>query len=207
MSRNGRRRDRHISCSLFTSGFRFRSHWHHLFDCPPGVSGSRRQRPFRFARTPTRGILGGRIAGAGILIWLLTISGFVVPPRYRAREQERSRTWGQAGSIGDVIVQGDGKIVLLGVGMVRLLPDGQPDPSFHRGYSFKEGGSLPEPTRNYWPTDGCAISLPNNDLLLGLNGRVSRVLAPTRMDDGSVIRPENLFPIWADNAPTCRSSG
>ena len=72
---------------------------------------------------------GGRIAAAGIVVWLLTISGFVVPPRYRAREQERSRTWGGLGSIGDVIVQGDGKNPASGCGN-GAAPSGWPTGPF-----------------------------------------------------------------------------
>jgi hypothetical protein len=86
---------------------------------------------------------GGRIAAGGIALWLLTILGFIALSRYRAGEEELARTWGQDGEIREVIVQGDGKLVLLGAGMVRLLPDGRQDTTFHRDYSFAKGGQPP----------------------------------------------------------------
>ena len=143
---------------------------------------------------------GGRIAASGIAVWLLTISGLIAVPRYRAEQEERSRTWGADGAIGDVLIQHDGKIVLLGAGIVRLLPDGDKDPSFRRDYSFSRRGSLPGPLRNYWPDDGtCAAALPNGDLLLAAGtlltvdqmpsggGWIGRILPDGR--DGLEISP------------------
>jgi hypothetical protein len=123
---------------------------------------------------------GGHIAEAGIFVWLVTILVLVGLPRYRADQRERSRTWGQDGGITDVMVQADGKLVLLGAGMVRLLPDGPQDPAFHRDYSFDRRGSLPRPPRDYWSGDGCAVTLPNGDLLFAAGGWIDRVFSDGR---------------------------
>jgi uncharacterized delta-60 repeat protein len=118
---------------------------------------------------------GGRIALSGIVLWLLTIFGLSEVPRHRAEAAERSRTWGVSGGVVDVVVQADRKLVLLGAGIVRLLPDGAQDFSFHRDYSFKKRGSLPGPLQNQWPNEACAVSLSDGDLLLAANGWVGRI--------------------------------
>jgi len=61
--------------------------------------------------------------------------------------------------------------------LVRLLPDGQWDHSFHRDYSVARGGSLPDPVRGYWPEGACAALAPNGDLILAANGWIGRVRA------------------------------
>jgi uncharacterized delta-60 repeat protein len=139
---------------------------------------------------------GGRIAVGGIALWFVTIFGFIALSRYRADEEELARTWGQSGEIGDVIVQRDGKLVLLGAGIVRLLPDGRQDTSFPRDYSFAKGGSLPGPLRDHWPIGACAATLPNGDLLFAANGWIGRVFSDGRDGPDLSAGPPSAATCW-----------
>ena len=117
---------------------------------------------------------GGRISTAGVLLPIAVFSGIAFMKQRQEIAGEHSRMWH---SIENIFVQPDGKLLLLGNGLLRLLPDGQPDPSFHRDYSFAHRGSLPGPVpkRLYWPEQGCAAMAPNGDLLLALEGWIGRV--------------------------------
>jgi len=48
------------------------------------------------------------------------------------RRIERDRTWGASGSIRNFAIQPDGKIVIVGSGVARLMPDGTLDASFRQ---------------------------------------------------------------------------
>lgn len=145
---------------------------------------------------------GGRIAFSGIALWLLTISGLIAVPRHRAERAERSRTWGATGGIADVVVQPDRKLVLLGAGIVRLLPDDAQDFSFHRDYSFKKGGSLPGPLQNQWPNGACVVSLSDRDLLLAANGWVWRIRPDGHDGPGFSVEPPSTTSCWGLAAET-----
>jgi hypothetical protein len=108
---------------------------------------------------------------------VLSIGAYVALPYVHERLEtasERSRTWS---TIEDVFVQPDGRLLLVGTGLLRLFPDGQRDPSFHRDYSFVRRGSLPDPIREGLDRSlgECAAMAPNGDLLLGARGWVGRV--------------------------------
>ncbi|HMD70994.1 MAG TPA: hypothetical protein VKF41_06595 [Bryobacteraceae bacterium] len=124
-----------------------------------------------------RGEYGGVwIANAGIALPVAVLIGWAVVSAVfdlrRWDAAEHARMWGP---IDRVFVQPDGKLVLLGAGLVRLLPDGQPDPSFRRDYSFARGGSLPERFRERSPFGYCAAMAPNGDLILANNGWIGRI--------------------------------
>jgi hypothetical protein len=133
---------------------------------------------------------GGRIALSGIALWLLTIAGFVGLPYYRAEQREHAKTWGATGGIADAVVQADGKVVLLGPGIVRLLFGGGEDALFHRYYSLgkkDKGGPFPD----QWWTGSCALSLPGGDLLLAAYGRISRITLDGRDGTNFSVAPSN----------------
>ena len=129
---------------------------------------------------------GGRIAAASVALPLAVLFAWnsvsdlmgEANTRRLMREQvaaDHARVWNR---VDEVFVQSDGKLLLIGDGLVRLLPDGQPDPSFHRDYSYARGGSLPGPLRKgfYWaPLEGCAAMAPNGDLILAAKGWIGRV--------------------------------
>jgi uncharacterized delta-60 repeat protein len=116
---------------------------------------------------------GGRIAAAGIVLPVAILLGWGYVSNRLEIVAEHSRMW----TIEDIFVQPDGKLVLVGSGLVRLLPDGQRDPSFHRDYSFARRSSLPNPIRQGygWPEGACAAMAPSGDLLLAAKGWIGRV--------------------------------
>lgn len=116
---------------------------------------------------------GGRIAAVGIVLPFATVFGWSYISGRQEVAAEHARTWS---AIHDIFVQPDGKLLLVGTGLVRLLPDGRLDPSFHRDYSFGRGGGLPDPVHQAfdWP-GACAAMAPNGDLLLAANGWIDRV--------------------------------
>ena len=124
-----------------------------------------------FARCEPR---GGRVAVAGVAVCALTHYGLNYAQRRSAVAAEHARTWS---AIQDVFAQPDGRILLVGTGLLRLLPDGRQDPSFHRNYSFARGTSLPDPIREGMgdPPAVCAAMAPNGELLLGHKGWIGRV--------------------------------
>ena len=74
-----------------------------------------------------------RIVALSICVSVLGIAGyFPFKPNYFAEMEsaERARTWGATGSIGGFVLQPDGRIVIAGAGLARLLPDGALDLSF-----------------------------------------------------------------------------
>jgi hypothetical protein len=110
---------------------------------------------------------GGRIAAAGIALplaflftwvyvsWALEVRAYerAYEPLRRAQEvAEHSRMWG---AISEVFVQPDGKLALIGGGLVRLLPDGR-TAAMHRTCTPRETGrrtvgDLPyNPTARSW---------------------------------------------------------
>jgi len=145
---------------------------------------------------------GARIAAASVALPLAvllashSVSGLVdeASSRRLMREQaaaERARVWH---GVDEVFVQPDGKLLLIGAGLVRLLPDGQPDPSFHRDYSFAGRGSLPGPFRKglYWaPLESCAAMAPSGDLILASNGWIGRVRPDGRDAPALLNLPRN----------------
>jgi uncharacterized delta-60 repeat protein len=135
--------------------------------------------------------LGGRIAATGIALWTATVLSIYVIGHFQANQKERARVWGKDGhEVVDVIVQPDRKLVLLGDGMVRILPDGQQDSSFHRDYSFARRGSLPGPFRSYWTTANCAAIAPNGDVILATRGWIGRV-RPDGRDAPDLVKGSN----------------
>ena len=145
---------------------------------------------------------GGRIAAAGIalqvaplIVYAAATAGLgarraqVVDRHFK--EMEHPKTW----AIRDVLVQPDGKLVLLGSGLVRLLPDGQRDHSFHRDYAVARGGSLPNAIRGYWPEGACAAMAPNGDLILAANGWIGRV-RPDGSDGPDLLKRSDGGACW-----------
>ena len=119
---------------------------------------------------------GGRIAAIGIALWAVTGLGQVALPRYLAGRGQLSATRGQFQSaVRDVVVQPDGKLVLFGDGVVRLLPDGRRDDSFRGAYSFSRRVSLPDADR--WPEGVCVATLPGGDIILAAHGSIGRMRA------------------------------
>lgn len=116
---------------------------------------------------------GGRIAAAGIVLPVAILLGWSYVSNRLEIAAEHSRMW----TIADIFVQPDGKLLLAGSGLVRLLPDGQRDPSFHRDYSFARRSSLPDPMRQGygWPKGACAAMAPGGDLILAASGWLGRV--------------------------------
>ena len=116
---------------------------------------------------------GGRIAAAGIVLPVAILLGWSYVSNRLELAAEHSRIW----TIQDIFIQPDGKLLLTGSGLVRLLPDGQRDPSFHRDYSFARRSSLPDPIhQGYgWPEGACAAMAPSGDLILAATGWLGRV--------------------------------
>jgi len=73
---------------------------------------------------------GHRVVDSCLGAWHRRVSSF--RPNYNAEEEakERARTWGATGSICGFVVQPDGRIVIAGAGLARLLPDGARDLTF-----------------------------------------------------------------------------
>jgi len=74
-----------------------------------------------------------RVIVLSILVSVLGIAAYLpFRPNYNAEEEakERARTWGATGSICGFVVQPDGRIVIAGAGLARLLPDGARDLTF-----------------------------------------------------------------------------
>jgi len=111
----------------------------------------------------------GWVAVAGLVVPLAAFMGTGYVRERVAIAGEHSRTWS---TIEEVFVQPDGKLLLVGTGVLRLLPDGQRDFSFHRDYSFAHGGSLPAPLRSGMDRyrGQCAAMTPSGDLLLAADG-------------------------------------
>jgi uncharacterized delta-60 repeat protein len=117
---------------------------------------------------------GGVIGIAGMFLPMAAMGGLHYVDRLLQVRADRTRTWS---TIEEVLVQPDGKLLVVGTGLMRLLPDGQPDPTFHRDYSYARGGSLPDPVRTELdsPGNGCAAMMPDGDVLLANQGWIGRV--------------------------------
>jgi uncharacterized delta-60 repeat protein len=126
---------------------------------------------------------GFRIAMAGVALPVVVLIGWSNLDEHRTEAAEHSSMWG---AMDDVFVQPDGKLVLIGAGLVRLLPDGQRDASYHRDYSFARRGSFPDPIRTRWQDTACAAMAPNGDLILAYNGWIGHVRADGR--DATLVR-------------------
>jgi uncharacterized delta-60 repeat protein len=124
---------------------------------------------------------GFRIAMAGVALPVVVLIGWSAVSgaldEYHSEAAEHSSMWG---AMHEVFVQPDGKLVLIGAGLVRLLPDGQRDASYHRDYSFARRGSFPDFIRTRWPDIASAAMAPNGDLILAYNGWIGRVRADGR---------------------------
>lgn len=140
----------------------------------------------------SRGEYGGWTAAViGMGLWAVTVMSFFAYSQLHGSQIDLSQTWGEHG-VADFAVEPDRKIVILGTGLARLLPDGELDSSFHRDYSMDHGGSLAGP-RIAWPQNSCAETTPTGDLLLAIDGQVFRVLPDGR--DGPAFS--------AGRAPQC----
>jgi uncharacterized delta-60 repeat protein len=111
-------------------------------------------------REPTWGL----IAMLGIILWPLEIELRSNYYDYRRNHVEHG-TWGN-GAISDFIVQPDGKIVLWGHGLARLLPDGSPAPSFHGGSTVSLLGTRQLP-------GATTLMQTNGDMIVSSGGRIT----------------------------------
>lgn len=88
---------------------------------------------FGFIAVRRREPRAARIVALSIAGCVLGIAAYLpFRPNYFAEmeNKERARTWGATGSIRGFVPQPDGRIVIAGAGLARLLPDGALDPSF-----------------------------------------------------------------------------
>lgn len=142
-----------------------------------GIAAWRRERP------------GWRIglAACGVLLGCSLSYGSFATWR-REREEKRTamaQAWGASGGITDFAVLSDGRVVIVGGGVVRLMPDGSVDPSFRRdtrytnSYARPLGASLiGEP----W----CVDVNPDGSLLI-MRGNEAHPLRPDGMEAGTPI--------------------
>jgi uncharacterized delta-60 repeat protein len=121
---------------------------------------------------------GFRIAMAGVALPVVVLFCWSpVSDVFREQATEHTRMWG---ALDYVFVEPDGKLVLIGAGLVRLLPDGQRDAAYHRDYSFGRRGSFPDPIGPHWPGTARAAMAPNGDLILADKGWIGRIRADGR---------------------------
>jgi uncharacterized delta-60 repeat protein len=129
-----------------------------------------------------------RVIVLSILVSVLGIAAYLpFRPDYNAEEEakERARTWGATGSICGFVVQPDGRIVIAGAGLARLLPDGARDLTFRpdtdRGL-YRRLGVCGEFGR-----DQLAVQ-PDGKILVAGNQQLSR-LNPDASIDHSFAAP------------------